>query len=76
MFMNKFNVLMSTPDCKKDSLLRQVLHVQNPKSIFGQFGFFLGHPLERVKILQSVRNMFTPVHESVFLKAFFKGVDG
>ena len=33
-------VLMSTLNCKKDSLLRQTLLVQNLSCIFGQFGFF------------------------------------
>ena len=37
---SQFNLLMSTPNCEKDSLIGQVLHVQNQSSIFGQFGFF------------------------------------
>ena len=34
---SQFYLLMSTPKWEKDSLLGQVLHVQNPSAIFGQF---------------------------------------
>ena len=36
---SQFGVLMSRLNCEKDSLIGQALHVQNPSSIFGQFGF-------------------------------------
>ena len=32
---------MSTLNCERESLLGQVLHVQNPSSVFCQFGFYL-----------------------------------
>ena len=51
---SQFGVLMSRLNCEKDSLIGQTLHVQNPSSIFGQFGFFR-HPLLALGLPRTAR---------------------